>query len=131
MNGHKLLNTTLKLNAAFSFLCGLDFILFDKPISAILFGKDLGSIAPMGIMLIGFAIYVFIVSILRNVNKYLVGSIILMDAFWVLGSGLLVATSSALFTTPGLLLVSLVALIIAAFAFFQTKGLRMHLNNQA
>ena len=130
MNGQKLLNTTLKINAAFSFLSGVDFILFDKAIAGFVFDKDAESLAGTGIMLVVFAIFVFSVSMMNTVNKYLVGSIILMDVLWVVGSGLLVVTSSAFFTTAGILSVLIVAFVIAGFAFFQTKGLRMHLANK-
>ena len=126
MNGQKLLNNTLKVNAGFSFLSGLDFILFDKPISGFVYATDPESLAPMGFMLIVFAIFVFAVSMMRNVNKYLVGSIIFMDTLWVIGSGLLIATSSAVFSGPGIVAILSVALIIATFALLQGMGLRMY-----
>ena len=126
MNGQKLLNNTLKINAGFSFLSGLDFILFDKPISGFIYARDPESLAPMGAMLIGFAVFVFIVSTLSKVNKYLVGAIIAMDALWVVGSVALIAFGFSIFTTLGLFLIALVAAIIGVFAFLQTKGLRLH-----
>lgn len=130
MNGQKLLNNTLKVNAGFSLLSGLDFIFFDKSIGRILSGGDFESLAPTGIMLIGFSIFVFIVSMMKKVNKYLVGVIIAMDALWVFGSAFIIATSYAMFTGLGLFLIALVALIIAVFASLQTLGLTKHLRNQ-
>ena len=53
-----------------------------------------------------------------------------MDAMWVIGSAFLIATSSAIFTTIGLVLISAIALIIAIFASLQTLGLTKHLKNQ-
>ncbi len=131
MNGQKLMNNTLKINAGFSFLSGIDFLVFDQTITQILAGDKIGSLVPIGVMLIGFAIFVFTVSILGNVNKYLVGAIIAMDTMWVIGSIVLLVFGYAIFTTIGLFLISLVAIFIAAFAYFQAKGLHLHLNRQS
>ncbi len=131
MDGQKLLNNTLKVNAGFSLLSGVDFILFDKGIGRVLSGGDFESLMPMGLMLLGFAIFVFIVSMLKNVNRYLVGGIIVMDVLWVFGSVLLIATSSSVFTTIGIILITFVAVIIGVFAYFQTKGLRLYLGSQS
>ncbi len=129
MKGQKLLNNTLKVNAAFSLFSGIDFIFFDKRIGRILSGGDFESLAPTGFILIGFAIFVLIVSMLKRVNKYLVGAIIAMDVLWVIGSTFVIAMGFATFTTIGLLLIPIVAVIIALFAFLQTKGLRTHLQS--
>lgn len=130
MNGQKLLNNTLTVNAAFSLFSGIDLIFFDKSIGRLLSGGDFESLAPAGFMLVGFAAFVFIVSMLKEVNKYLVGSIIVMDILWVVGSAFIIASSASVFTTFGLLAIALVAAIIALFAYFQTMGLRSHLKNQ-
>lgn len=129
MNGQKLLNNTLKVNAVFSLLSGIDLVLFDRSITSILSGKDLGSLAPLGLMLISFAVFVFIVSMLKNVNKYLIGAIIAMDVAWVLGSILLVSANPAMFTAIGIFLILFIAAIIGLFASLQSIGLRKHLNN--
>ncbi len=131
MDGQKLLNNTLKVNAGFSLLSGMDFIIFDKSIGRILSGGDFESLAPTGIMLICFAVFVFAVSMMKKVNKYLVGTIILMDSFWVFGSAFIIATSSAMFTGMGIGLIALVALIIAVFASIQTLGLVKYLRTQS
>jgi hypothetical protein len=131
MNGQKLLNNTLRVNAGFSLLSGIDFIFFDKSIGRILSGGDFESLAPMGFMLIGFAVFVFGVSLMKNVNKYLVGAIIIMDAFWVFGSMVLVTLSSAFFTSLGLILILVIALVIAVFASLQTLGLTKHLQAES
>ena len=130
MKGQKLLNNTLRVNAVFSLFSGIDFILFDRSIMSILSGKDLGSLAPTGFMLIGFAVFVFAVSMMKNVNKYLVGAIIAMDALWVLGSILLVVAGSAMFTAIGIFLILLIAAFIATFATLQSLGLVKHLKNR-
>ncbi len=130
MKGQKLLNNTLKVNAGFSLLSGLDFIFFDRNIGRIISGGDFESIAPIGYMLIGFALLVLIVSMLKNVNIYLVGAIIVMDAIWVMGSGFLIATNSTIFTTIGLFLIALIAGVIALFAFIQTLGLTKYLRSK-
>jgi len=127
MNGQKLLNTTLKINALFSLFSGLDFVVFDRAIVNLLTGSDSQSVMPTGIMLLSFSIFVFAVSMMKDVNKYLVGLIIAMDAMWVAGSVILVAAGGSALTGMGQLLILLVATIIAIFAFFQTRGLRQHL----
>ena len=127
MNGNQLLNNTLRVNALFSFLSGLDFILCDRAIMDIVTGKSGGGLWPTGAMLIGFSIFVFWVSRLKNVNKYLVGSIIAMDITWIVGSATIVIALGSLLTGIGYFLIVFVAAIIGMFAYFQTKGLRRHL----
>ncbi|MDH3491996.1 MAG: hypothetical protein OEM82_00460 [Acidobacteriota bacterium] len=129
MNGQKLLNTTLRVNALFSLLSGIDLVVFDSTIVRVLTDDMLVSILPTGVMLIAFSIFVFSVSMLSNVNKYLVGSIIAMDALWVLGSLALVLSGHEILTFIGQVSVLAVALVIASFAFFQTKGLLRHLQS--
>lgn len=82
---------------------------------------------PIGVMLIGFSIFVFVVSTMKDVNKFLVGSIIAMDILWVAGTIVLLAIGAALFTHIGLALIAGIALIVGTFAFFQTVGLYRHL----
>lgn len=108
-------------------LSGLDFIFFDRKIMGILSENNLGSLMPLGTMLIGFSIFVFVVSMMKDVNKYLVGSIILMDILWVVGTAFLIAIGAAFFTQIGLVLIGGIAVIVATFAFFQTVGLYRHL----
>jgi hypothetical protein len=127
MTGQQLLNTTLKVNALFSFVSGLDFVFFDRTIVRVITDDKLASILPTGVMLIGFAVFVFFVSRMKKVNKFLVGSIIVMDLMWVLGSFALVFSGNEILTSIGRVSVVAVALVIAAFAYFQTKGLRQHL----
>ena len=69
MKGKRLLNNTLRINAIFSLVSGLDFIFFNKTIAQVLSGEELGSFVPVGAMLIGFSIFVFAVSMLSSVNK--------------------------------------------------------------
>ncbi len=127
MSGQQLLNTTLKINALFSLFSGLDFVIFDRAIVNILTGSTEESVMPTGIMLIGFAVFVFLVSTMSRVNKFLVGLIIALDVLWVLGSVALVAAGADALTAAGQILILLVAAVIAGFAFFQTMGLRRHL----
>lgn len=129
MNGQQLLNTTLKINALFSMISGLDFVFFDSAIVRIIMDDKLVSILPTGVMLIAFAVFVFLVSKMKTVNRYLVGAIIGMDILWVLGSFALVMSGNEILTAIGRISVVTVAIVIAGFAFFQTKGLRMHLQS--
>ncbi|MCU0240161.1 MAG: hypothetical protein MUC29_12030 [Pyrinomonadaceae bacterium] len=78
-------------------------------------------------MLVVFSIFVFTVSRMKEVNRYLVGSIILMDSMWVIGSILLITFGASLFTQIGLLLIGTVAVIIGVFAYLQSFGLIRHL----
>ena len=131
MKGKRLLNNTLRINAIFSLVSGLDFIFFNKTIAQVLSGEELGSFVPVGAMLIGFSIFVFAVSMLSSVNKYLVSAIIAMDVLWVIGSGFIIALGFSTFTTIGLLLIATVAAVIALFAFLQTRGLTLHLKHRS
>ncbi len=127
MNGQELLNITLRLNAAFSLFSGLDFVIFDRAIVEFITGDDHASVFGLGLMLIGFAVFVFAVSMMKTVNKYLVGAIIASDVLWVLGSAGFVVIHNGQLTRIGQVAIVLVALVIGAFAYFQTKGLRRHL----
>ncbi|NNE66120.1 MAG: hypothetical protein HKN33_06095 [Pyrinomonadaceae bacterium] len=129
MKGQQLLNTTLKINALFSLISGLDFIFFDQTIVRVLTDDKLVSILPTGVMLIAFAAFVFLVSMKKTVNKYLVGAIITMDLLWVFGSFVLVASGHEILTTIGKITTVAIALIIGVFAYFQTKGLWRHLSS--
>jgi hypothetical protein len=124
---NQLLNNTLRVNALFSFLSGLDFILFDRAIMGLVTVKSGGGLWPTGVMLIGFSIFVFWVSLLKDVNKYLVGSIIAMDITWIVGSATIVIALGSFLTGIGYFLIVFVAAIIGMFAYFQTKGLLQHL----
>ena len=130
MSGRKLLNNTLRVNALFSMLSGLDLIFFDKTIAQLLSGEELGSFVPVGAMLIAFSIFVFSVSMLASVNKYLVSAIIAMDVLWVIGSAFIIAMGFAALSTIGIFLIATVAFIIALFAFLQLRGLRTHMKQQ-
>ena len=129
MTGKAILNTTLRVNAAFSLLSGVDMIVFDRSLVEMFAGYDAGSIMPTGVMLIVFSVFVFSVSMLREVNKYLVGAIIAMDVLWVAGSAVLLVAASTSLTAIGIFAVAAVAFIIALFAVLQTVGLRMHLRS--
>lgn len=129
MNGQKLLNNTLKINAVFSLISGLDFIIFDKTIAGILSEKDMGSLMPTGISLIVFAIFVFAVSQMKKINRWLVGAIILMDSLWVIGSVFLLIAGANIFSITGLILIAVIAVIISIFAVFQILGLTRYLKS--
>lgn len=122
MNGRKLLDYTLRINAAFSFLSGLGIILFDGVIADILSEKELGSLVPTGISLVIFSIFVCLVSMMPTLNKYLVITIITMDIVWVLGSIFLIIFGAAVFTKVGLVFIAGIAVIIALFAALQISG---------
>lgn len=127
MTGQILLNRTLRVNAAFSLISGFDFMIFDRPIVMFLTGDHHASVFSLGLMLIGFAVFVFAVSLMKQVNKYLVGLIIALDTLWVIASAGFVVVHNGQLTGIGQAFIVLVAIVIAAFAFFQSKGLRQHL----
>ncbi|MBV1911806.1 MAG: hypothetical protein KUG78_21110 [Kangiellaceae bacterium] len=126
MKNSKLARTTLLLNAAFSILCGVLFIIFPEEISEQLFvnietwSNEL--IFWIGVGLVLFSLDVFIVATNAYLQKKQVMRIILADIGWVVVSILVYIFDRHYFTSTGIYLLDGVALIVTLFAISQYIG---------
>lgn len=122
-NKSRLLQTTLKANAIFSLLSGLEFFIFKQNVSQFLGWSQNFFIAVIGAGLIGFALFVWQVAISPKVKPAQVKAIIAADIIWVLFSIILIAIPDSL-SFAGKWGAAIVADIVALFAVLQLVGLR-------
>lgn len=123
MNNKKL-SLALKANAFFSTFSGLALIFFHQqlavwmniPMPKILLG--------IGIILLGFALLVYKTATADIIDPKKVKFIILQDWLWVIGSILLIATQAFGINQTGCIVIGVVAVIVADFAFFQQRFLK-------
>lgn len=117
------LSKILKINGLFAFLCAIDLLLFSDWLAQVIgFAVPL-YLQVLAVVLFGFSGLVFWIS--NHVEKHnWVSSIIQLDRSWVLGSGILVLFYSDLFSTLGLVLIAIVAIVVAIFAMLQNHYLK-------
>lgn len=120
----RLLRSALLGNSIFSFLSGLDLVLFSRPIA-----KFLGLSSPLvmlelGVALIAYAALVFSQSRRQPLSRSFAWFAIIADVLWVLGSAALIFTDAVAFTTAGKWGLAIVADIVLVFAALQYVGLR-------
>lgn len=118
----------LALNATFSMIIGFGVILATDLASEVLFSGE-GSwqattLRVLGIGLLMFALELFLVTSNRFITKKQVLIITMLDIGWVVGSALLLLTTSSAFSTTGVNLIALVASVVALFAAGQYIGAR-------
>ena len=118
-----LLKTTLRLNGAFSLACAIDLLLFSEPLARWMGGLPAVYLELLGGGLIGFAALVFFVSERSLPGLTLARQIILMDKAWIIASLLVMALAHHWFSAIGLALIALVALIVAGFVHYQSRGI--------
>ncbi len=122
-NSSRKLRRALLANAAFSAISG-GLIVFAEPLVLTLLGLENIGIAPIGIFLLVFAIYLVWMSGRENLRGVLVSGVIVGDWAWVLASVALLAFSGGLFSTLGVVLIIDIAVVVAVFAIMQTRGLK-------
>lgn len=83
----------------------------------------------VGVGLLAFAGFAYWVSNQKNVNQQLVKVVTGLDIAWVVGSIVVVATNCFSFSASGLMITSMVAVIIALFAFMQHSGLKAYISH--
>ncbi|KZM50067.1 SRPBCC family protein [Labrenzia sp. OB1] len=113
----------LKLNSQFSALNGVSLLLAAGLIAPLLLSNPVDWAAPglraLGVGLLGFAVLLYVLSRHRFVSRKVVNEIVLLDALWVVGSVVLIAFMGDIFTTQGIVAVSVVAMVVAFFAVSQ------------
>lgn len=119
------LRLALKINAGFSLFNGITMLLFHEQIAAWMNVPVPKILLSIGIVLIGFAILVYKTASAATISEKTVKSIILQDWLWVIGSVLIIAFQAFGINQIGLIIIGVVALIVADFAFFQQRYLKM------
>ncbi len=119
----KQLRKYLTINSSFSAISGLTMLLLSKKLNE-LFNIDNMYIFPfIGLNLIVFAAFVWYVSRKQLDNKILVMTITILDAFWVIGSFVIVLLGLFDLSSNGYILIGSVAVWIAFLAYKQFANL--------
>jgi len=119
-----LLHTVLRLNAAFSGVFGLIFVLFPGFISDWLGIPSTTVLIITGVLLVGWEIYVLQLVRQSQIEPSGVWTVIFGDLAWVLGSIALLIGGWLPLTKPGIWFVAVIADIVLVFAVVQSLGLR-------
>ena len=127
---HKsLLHTDLRLNAAFSGVFGLVFVLFSGSISDWLGIPSATALIITGILLIGWEIFVLQLVRQPQIEATGVWTVIFCDLAWVVGSIALLIGGWLPLTKAGVWFVAVIADIVLVFAIVQSVGLRRQTNS--
>ncbi|TQV88386.1 hypothetical protein [Aliikangiella coralliicola] len=118
------LNRVLVANAMFSILCSVDLLLFSDIIAEYMGGFDPQYLLILGVSLIIFGGFVLWVS-RQPENARLASEIVFMDRSWVVGSVILMFLGSEWFSTAGLAIITVVAVIVAVFAELQNRYIKL------
>lgn len=113
----------LKLNSQFSALNGVILLAAAGLIAPALFASPAdwaaAGLRGLGVGLLGFAGVLYALSKYKFVSRAQVNEVVFLDALWVVGSVIMIAFLGDLFTTNGILIVTVVAMMVAAFAIAQ------------
>jgi hypothetical protein len=112
----------LKANALFSGLSGLLFVFASTEIAAFLGLALPAAITVVGILLLIFAADLLFLATRNEIDPKFVLTVIVADAFWVVGSVILLLTGWVPLTVGGKWAVVIVAAIVALFAELEYVG---------
>jgi hypothetical protein len=105
-------------------------LLFASHVVSDIFGTDRNQpFIEVGLFLIVFAAVVYLISRQDVLNKAAVRAVIVVDTLWVVGSLLIVLVHAFDLSTVGYLLITAVAIWVAAMAFLQFGGLNQMLKS--
>lgn len=123
-NSDKVLKVGLLGNAIFSFLTGFALTVAHAPIAAYMGIKDGRILFVVGIMLLPFAVHLWLVSRRKTVRRGEIYYLSALDGAWVVGSAVILLGGLVPFTTAGIWLMAFVALMVADFMAMQLWGVR-------
>ena len=113
----------LGLNSAFSALNGAALVVAGGAIAPLLFEQPVDwaalGLRLVGAGLIGFAALLVLLASNRFVSRGAVREIVVLDVLWVVGSVVAISVFGGVFTTTGVVLVTVVAMVVAFFAIGQ------------
>lgn len=123
MNNKKL-SLVLKANAIFSIVNGIAMLFLSNPIANFMGIAYPQILLGVGVGLILFGALVYKTAIDTKISEKMVKFIIVQDWIWVAGSVLLILTQAFGINRMGFILIGVVAVIVADFAFFQQRYLK-------
>ncbi len=113
------LKLTLKINAAFSLLCGISLLLFHQEIATYMNIQYDVPLLFIGMGLLGFVGLLWHTANQEQLNTSTIYSIIIQDWLWVIGSIGIIGFQLFRINQMGFLLIGIIALIVADFAIIQ------------
>jgi hypothetical protein len=126
-NSSPALRRAIMANALFSGLSGLLIVAFEPAVLSWL-GLGSVSISAVGVMLIGFALYLAWMANSRRVPVATIRAVIFSDWAWVAASIVLVGLKAAIFSGFGIFLILDIAVVVMVFALLQGRALKQALN---
>lgn len=124
MNNKKL-SLVLKANAIFSIANGIGMLFFSNQLANFMGIAYSQILLGLGIGLLLFGALVYKTASDTDISEKMVKFIIVQDWLWVVGSALLIVTQAFGINRVGFILIGVVALIVADFAFFQQRYLKV------
>ena len=118
------LRNVLKANALFSLLSGTIMLLFGKTLAEWMNISNALVLTIIGIGLILFGVYVYYNSAKAKISVNEVKVIIIQDWIWVIGSLIIIMLQLFNINFQGFVLIGIIALVVADFAFFQNYFLK-------
>lgn len=110
-------------NATFSAISALALIVAAEPIANLIGLSEPTSLIVVGFLLIPFAVHLWIAARRTQMKPLEIMYFCTMDAFWIVGSAILLTTQLIPFSTAGMWGIAIVALIVADFLLLQLYGL--------
>ena len=123
-NGTGRVRIALRVNAAFSGLCGLALLIAPGAWAELIGLPRPWALAVLGVGLAGFAALVARAAADVAGRRRLVTAIVAADVLWVAASPIAMAAGAGTLTAAGQALVAAVAGVVAALAAAQWRGLR-------
>ncbi|NNC95923.1 MAG: hypothetical protein HKN92_10200 [Chitinophagales bacterium] len=107
----------------------MTLIILNSKFATIFVAAGTSSFVIVGAVMVAFAGFAYWVSNFKNINQDLVKVVTGLDIIWVVASIIVVATNSFHMSFAGLIITSLLALIVAVFAFLQHTGLKAYISH--
>jgi len=123
-----LLRTGLILNAVFSLLCGGLLIFYPAAIGDLIGYAFVELYMIVGAGLLLFALDLIFLATRKTISSLWAFMASCADIFWVVGTLLLLGIMGHQFSSTGVLIISLIAVIVMIFGILQLWGLK-HLHN--
>ena len=117
-----LLRNTLRADAIFCALAGVDLILFSRTVAELLGIRQSGGLVFLGLGLLGYGAYLFVASRRQPLSFAEAWTFVAADFVWIAGSVLLIAIGPL--STTGNWIVGAVAVAVLALAEGKLFGIR-------
>ena len=119
-----MLNKAYLANAIFSSVCAITMLVFSRHLN-IEIPMGAAQWDSLAVMLLGFGVYLVLITCSQTWAKYSAIPVIIGDLLWVIVSTVLAVYFSEFLTLTGWLLIMLVNLFVGSFAYFQFVGFRL------